>query len=304
MERKYMGIIILAVILAAATYYLLGTDGKEVLRISTTTSLEDTGLLEEVEAAFEEKYPDIDVQIVSGGTGIALERGKKGDADLLIVHDKKREEEFIADGYGIKRYPFAYNYFYIIGPRDDPAGVNGSSSATEAFSKILKAAEKDPQHVKFVSRGDNSGTNTREIKIWKNITDYNSTVRGSDWYIESGSGMGDTLRLADQKGAYTISDSGTYLAYRSNITLVPYITSGSELLNVYSAIAVNPEKVRGVNRDAAEKFIEFLLSDECQKLISEYGKKQYGTPLFMTLPGGRDPAEYQIQGYTSLTEAT
>ncbi|MGJ7027911.1 Tungstate-binding protein TupA {ECO:0000305} [Methanothermobacter wolfeii] len=291
MERKYMGIIILAVILAAATYYLLGTDGKEVLRISTTTSLEDTGLLEEVEAAFEEKYPDIDVQIVSGGTGIALERGKKGDADLLIVHDKKREEEFIADGYGIKRYPFAYNYFYIIGPRDDPAGVNGSSSATEAFSKILKAAEKDPQHVKFVSRGDNSGTNTREIKIWKNITDYNSTVRGSDWYIESGSGMGDTLRLADQKGAYTISDSGTYLAYRSNITLVPYITSGSELLNVYSAIAVNPEKVRGVNRDAAEKFIEFLLSDECQKLISEYGKKQYGTPLFMTLPGGRDPAE-------------
>lgn len=291
MERKYMGIIILAVILAAATYYVLGTDGKEVLRISTTTSLEDTGLLEEVEAAFEEKYPDIDVQIVSGGTGIALERGKKGDADLLIVHDKKREEEFIADGYGIKRYPFAYNYFYIIGPRDDPAGVNGSSSATEAFSKILKAAEKDPQHVKFVSRGDNSGTNTREIKIWKNITDYNSTVRGSDWYIESGSGMGDTLRLADQKGAYTISDSGTYLAYRSNITLVPYITSGSELLNVYSAIAVNPEKVRGVNRDAAEKFIEFLLSDECQKLISEYGKKQYGTPLFMTLPGGRDPAE-------------
>jgi len=291
MERKYMGIIILAVILAAATYYLLSTDGKEVLRISTTTSLEDTGLLEEVEAAFEEKYPDIDVQIVSGGTGIALERGKKGDADLLIVHDKKREEEFIADGYGIKRYPFAYNYFYIIGPRDDPAGVNGSSSATEAFSKILKAAEKDPQHVKFVSRGDNSGTHTREIKIWKNITDYNSTVRGSDWYIESGSGMGDTLRLADQKGAYTISDSGTYLAYRSNITLVPYITSGSELLNVYSAIAVNPEKVRGVNRDAAEKFIEFLLSDECQKLISEYGKKQYGTPLFMTLPGGRDPAE-------------
>lgn len=291
MERKYMGIIILAVILAAATYYLLGTDGKEVLRISTTTSLEDTGLLEEVEAAFEEKYPDIDVQIVSGGTGIALERGKKGDADLLIVHDKKREEEFIADGYGIKRYPFAYNYFYIIGPRDDPAGVNGSSSATEAFSKILKAAEKDPQHVKFVSRGDNSGTNAREIKIWKNITDYNSTVKGSDWYIESGSGMGDTLRLADQKGAYTISDSGTYLAYRSNITLVPYITSGSELLNVYSAIAVNPEKVRGVNRDAAEKFIEFLLSDECQKLISEYGKKQYGTPLFMTLPGGRDPAE-------------
>jgi len=291
MDRKYMGIIILAVILASATYYLLSTDGKEVLRISTTTSLEDTGLLEEVEAAFEEKYPDIDVQIVSGGTGIALERGKKGDADLLIVHDKKREEEFIADGYGIKRYPFAYNYFYIIGPRDDPAGVNGSSSATEAFSKILKAAEKDPQHVKFVSRGDNSGTNTREIKIWKNITDYNSTVRGSDWYIESGSGMGDTLRLADQKGAYTISDSGTYLAYRSNITLVPYITSGSELLNVYSAIAVNPEKVRGVNRDAAEKFIEFLLSDECQKLISEYGKKQYGTPLFMTLPGGRDPAE-------------
>ncbi len=291
MDRKYMVIIILAVILAAAAYYSLGTHGKEVLRISTTTSLEDTGLLEEVEAAFEKKYPDIDVQIVSGGTGIALERGRRGDADLLIVHDKKREKEFIEDGYGIKRHPFAYNYFYILGPSEDPAGINGSSSASEAFSKILKAAEKDPSHVKFVSRGDNSGTNTREIKIWNNITDYNSTVRGSDWYIESGSGMGDTLRLADQKGAYTLSDSGTYLAYRSNITLVPYITSGSELLNVYSAIAVNPEKVRGVNRDAAEKFIEFLLSEGCQKLISEYGEKQYGKPLFMTLPGGREPAQ-------------
>ena len=289
MKKLAIASIIITIIVAASGIYYLSNPEKEVLRISTTTSLEDTGLLEELEAQFEKKYPNIDVQIVSGGTGIALERGKKGDADLIIVHDKKREEEFIKEGYGTKRYPFAYNYFYILGPADDPAGINGTQSATEAFNKILTVAEKDPQHVKFVSRGDNSGTNLKEIKIWENITDYNSTVRGSQWYIESGSGMGDTLRLADQKGAYTLSDSGTYLAYKNKITLVPYITNGSELLNIYTAIPINPKKIKSANYDAAMKFIEFLLSKEGQNIIGKYGENKYGKPLFTPLYGKTEP---------------
>lgn len=289
MERKYVILAaLIAVIIGAGIYGISNNQNREILRISTTTSLEDTGLLEAVEAAFEKKYPGIDVQIVSGGTGIALERGKRGDADLLIVHDKRREEEFIKDGYGTERYPFAYNYFYIVGPAGDPAHIRDAKTAEEAFTRILEAAERNPS-VKFVSRGDNSGTNSREIKIWKNITDYNATVNGSSWYIETGSGMGDTLRVADEKGAYTLTDSGTYLAYRNNITLVTYLTQDKALLNVYAAIPVNPGKVSGVNTAAAEKFVEFLLSDECQKLISEYGKDRYGQPLFTALHGGREP---------------
>ncbi len=289
MEKKYVAMAaLIAVIIGAAIYGISDNGNRQILRISTTTSLEDTGLLESVEAAFEKKYPDIDVQIVSGGTGIALERGKRGDADLVIVHDRTREKEFIKEGYGTGRYPFAYNYFYIVGPKSDPANISEAKSAEDAFRRILEAAARNPS-VKFVSRGDNSGTNSREIKIWKNVTDYNATVNGSAWYIETGSGMGDTLRVADQKGAYTLTDSGTYLAYRSNITLVTYLTQDKALLNVYAAIPVNPEKVSGVTSVAAEKFVDFLLSDECQKLIADYGKDKYGQSLFTALFGGDEP---------------
>lgn len=291
MDRKYVALAaIAAVILLGIGFYAISGNGdREILRISTTTSLEDTGLLEDVEAAFERKYPNIDVQIVSGGTGIALERGKRGDADLLIVHDKKREEEFIKDGYGVKRYPFAYNYFYIVGPADDPAGIKDAKTGEDAFRKILEGAEKNPEKVRFVSRGDNSGTNSREIKIWKNVTDYNSTVNGSAWYIETGSGMADTLRVANEKKAYTLTDSGTYLAYRNKTTLVAYLTEDKSLLNVYSAVTINPARVKGVNTDAAEKFVEFLMSEECQNLIAGYGKAEYGQPLFTALFGGEEP---------------
>lgn len=283
MKKTLAIVLIVTAIIVSLGIYYLGNPGKEILRISTTTSLEDTGLLEELETQFEEKYPNIDVQIVSGGTGIALERGKRGDADLLIVHDKKREEEFIKEGYGTKRYPFAYNYFYIVGPGDDPANINGSKTATEAFYRIFTAAQSKPE-VKFISRGDNSGTNAREIKIWKTVTDY-KIIKKSHWYIETGNGMADTLRVADEKQAYTITDSGTYLAYKDRISLVAYLTNGSDLLNVYSAIPTNPEKIKGANYDAAMKFIEFLLSKEGQNIIANYGKKKYGKPLFTALNG-------------------
>ena len=291
MDNKYIaGIVIALIALIAIGAFAMngGFSEKQVLRISTTTSLEDTGLLNDVEAAFEKKYPNIDVQIVSAGTGIALEYAKKGDADLVIVHDKKRETAFIDEGYGTKRYPFAYNYFYIVGPPNDPAKIKGMTNATQAFEAIMKAGENNSAF--FVSRGDNSGTNSREIKIWnKTGANYNATINGSSWYIETGKGMGDTLTIANEKQAYTLSDSGTFLAFKGNITLVPYLTKGKDLLNVYSAIPVNPNKIEGVNSDAAMKFVEFLLSQEGQQMIGDYGQDKYGQSLFTPLFGKAEP---------------
>jgi tungstate transport system substrate-binding protein len=294
MDNKFTaGIIILILAIIALGAFTSGDSGdKQVLRISTTTSLEDTGLLTELEATFEKKYPNIDVQIVSAGTGIALKYGQSGDADLVIVHDKKREQQFIDDGYGTKRYPFAYNYFYIIGPANDPANIKGMTNATQAFEAIMNAGESNPDSVKFVSRGDSSGTNSRELKIWNNTgADYNTSINGSAWYIESGKGMGDTLMIANEKSAYTLTDSGTYLAFKGKLSLVPYLTSGKDLLNVYSAIPVNPDKVNGVNYDAAMKFVDFLESQECQELIGDYGKEEFGQALFTPLFGGPEPTK-------------
>ncbi len=285
-----LAVVIIAIIAVAAAALSGYGQPTQVLKISTTTSLDDTGLLTVLEAAFEKKYPNIDVQFIAAGTGQALEYGKKGDVDEVMVHSKKQEEQFIADGYGTQRYPFAYNYFYIVGPADDPAKINGTTNATQAFNKIMTAGTADPNTVKFVSRGDNSGTNTREITIWNSTgVNYNNSVRGQPWYIESGKGMGDTLVIADQKSAYTLSDSGTYLAYKDKIKLVPFLTQGKDLLNVYSLIPINSTKFPNVNTAAATKWTDFVLSTEGQTIIGEYGKDKYGQQLFVPIAGKPEP---------------
>lgn len=283
-------IAVVIVIVAVGGYALMGGFApKEVLKISTTTSLEDTGLLEELEAAFEKKYPNIDVQFIAVGTGQALEYGKKGDVDLVMVHSKTQEDQFIKDGYGINRTPFAYNYFYIVGPSSDPAKINGTN-ATTAFKNIMTSGNANPSGINFVSRGDNSGTNTREIQIWnKTGVDYNTTIRGQSWYIESGKGMGDTLNMANQKSAYTLSDSGTYLAYKGKINLVPLVTQGKDLLNIYSLIPLNTTKFPNINSKAANQWLDFVMSAEGQKIIEEYGKSKYGQTLFTPLAGKPEP---------------
>ncbi len=293
MNNKLIATIIVVIIgLIAIGAYTVngGFQEKQILRVSTTTSLEDTGLLDTLETAFEKEHSNIDVQFISAGTGIAIKYAEKGDADMVIVHDKKKEQEFIDKGYGIKRYPFAYNYFYIVGPTSDPAKIKGMTNATQAFEKIMQAGKANSS-VQFVSRGDSSGTNSRELKIWNNTNaNYNSSINGSSWYIETGKGMGDTLTIANEKSAYTLSDSGTYLAFKGNITLVPYLTTGKDLLNVYSAIAVNPDKINGVNYNASMEFVDFLLSTEGQQLIGNYGKEKYGQTLFTPLYGKSEPS--------------
>ncbi|MEN6329793.1 MAG: substrate-binding domain-containing protein [Methanobacteriaceae archaeon] len=290
MNTKYilLAVAVIAIVVVAGVY-VSGYGQTETLKIATTTSLDDTGLLAALETAYEKKYPNTDVQFIAAGTGQALEYGKKGDVDLVMVHAKTSEEKFIADGYGTNRTIFAYNYFYIVGPATDPAKINGSN-ATSAFTKIATAGAANSTEVMFVSRGDNSGTNTREIQIW-NKTDLNYTteVQGQPWYIETGKGMGDTLTLANEKSAYTLSDSGTYLAYQGNLTLTALVTQGKDLLNVYSLIPINPAKFPDVNSEGAQSWIAFVTSAEGQKIIGEYGVEKYGQQLFIPIAGQPEP---------------
>lgn len=249
--------------------------------MATTTSLYDTGLWGYLEPMFEEKY-SVELDVIYAGTGKALEYGRRGDVDIITVHAKTREEQFVAEGYGVQRVPFAYNYFLVVGPATDPAGIKGLSPE-EAFKKLM-----DTGNGSFVSRGDDSGTHSKEKNIWKEAgVDYEVVRNASTWYIEAGSGMGPTLMMASEKQAYTLTDIGTYLAYKGKLELVPIIEKGDILLNVYSAIAVNPEKVPGVKIDVANNLISFLTSPGVQKLIGSYGVREYGVPLFTPCAGAK-----------------
>lgn len=254
------------------------------LRVATTTSLYDTGLWGYLEPMFEKKY-NVALDILSLGSGAAFQYAQRGDVDVLTIHDKPNELKFVADGYGVERVPFAYNYFLIVGPAADPAGIK-RLSPEDAFKKLFETGAGS-----FVSRGDNSGTQSKEKAIWKNAGfDYATVEKAGAWYIESGQGMGPTLQMASQKQAYTLTDMGTYLSYKSKLELVPIVYKGSILLNVYSVIAVNPQTVKGVKIDLTNNLISFLTSPEIQKLIGNYGVKEYGLQLF-TPCAGAEPTQ-------------
>ncbi len=245
------------------------------LRVATTTSLYDTGLWDYLEPMFEKKY-EAEMDILYAGTGIALEYGKRGDVDVITIHAKAREEQFVAEGYGVKRVPFAHNYFLIVGPAADPAGIKGLSPE-DAFKKLF-----DTGSGRFISRGDYSGTHSKEKIIWKQAGfDYEAITGARDWYIEGGRGMGPTLLMASEKQAYTLTDMGTFLSYKGKLDLVPIVDKGSTLLNIYSAIAINPEKHPETNVVMADNLIVFLTSPEIQEFIGNYGVKEYGMQLFV-----------------------
>ena len=249
------------------------------LRVATTTSLYDTGLWGYLEPLFEEKY-GVELDVLYAGTGIALEYGRRGDVDVVVIHDEAREQQFVADGYGVERVPFAYNYFLIVGPEDDPAGIRGMLPE-DAFQKLAEVGTAS-----FISRGDDSGTHSREKAIWQGAGyDYETIRNAGQWYIEAGRGMGPTLLMASEKQAYTLTDMGTFLAYKGQIDLVPVIDEGSTLLNVYSVIALNPAKHPGVNTEMAAKLVAFLTSPEIQELIGNYGIQEYGLSLFTPCAG-------------------
>ncbi len=248
----------------------------ERLRVATTTSLYDTGLWGYLEPMFEEAH-GIELDVLYAGTGRALDWGRRGDVDVITVHSRNREEEFVTDGHGVERVPFAYNYFLIVGPESDPAGISGMSPE-EAVVALMETGE-----VPFVSRGDDSGTHGKEISIWASAGyDYDEDVRtAGEWYVEGGSGMGPTLVMADEMGAYTLSDIGTYIAYQGDLTLVPIVDEGDALLNVYSVIQVTTSK----DPELSAALVEFLISDEVQQLIGDYGVEVYGRQLFTPCAG-------------------
>jgi tungstate transport system substrate-binding protein len=237
------------------------------LVLSTTTSTQDSGLLDQLLPVFEEKT-GYQVDVISQGTGQALKTGELGDCDVVLVHARASEDEFVANGFGVNRKDVMYNDYVIVGPADDPAGIKGMP-VKEAFAKL--AEDKDAE---FISRGDDSGTHKKELAIWKEI---NVTPEG-DWYLAVNKGMGDTLIMTNEKQGYTLADRGTYASMKDKIQLEVVIEGEEILLNPYGIIAVNPEKHPDVNYDGAMALIEFITSQEGKDIINDY--KVNGQQLF------------------------
>lgn len=276
------GVLVLVLIAVAAmvgVIYLqsLSSSASRVV-VSTTTSLYDTGLLEVVGTKFEQEQK-IDISFISAGTGLAIQYAQRGDSDVILVHSPSQELTFLQGGDGVNRKIIAYNFFMIVGPSHDSAEVRGLSPL-EALKKIKQAGEAGI--ALWASRGDDSGTHTKEKSLWKAAAIDVEKIREESWYVEAGAGMGKTLQLANEKQAYTLSDAGTYLKYAKDglISLEALVTQGRELLNVYSVIAVNPSKHPDANFEGTMRFIEFLVSQEGQDLIESYGQEDYGQPLF------------------------
>jgi len=245
------------------------------LRVATTTSLYDTGLWSYLEPMFEEEY-GVELDVLYAGTGKALEWGRRGDVDVITVHSRTREEQFVEEGYGLARVPFAYNYFLIVGSPDDPAGLAGMTP-DEAFTSLMSSGE-----AVFVSRGDDSGTHGKEKAIWSAAGyEYEDVRTSGDWYVEGGSGMGPTLVMADEMSAYTLSDMGTFIAYQNDLNLVPVVDQGDVLLNVYSVLQVTSTR----SPEMSANLVEFLTSEAVQDLIGNYGVGEYGIQLFTPCAG-------------------
>ena len=244
-------------------------NGRMIL--ATTTSTQDSGLLDDLVPRFE-KDSGCSVKTVAVGSGEALELGERGDADVLLVHSPAAEEEYMQGGHGTSRKAVMHNDFVVVGPTDDPAKIKGMHSAAEAFTRIAKA------QASFASRADESGTNTKELSLW----DAAGMKPAGSWYIETGQGMGETLTIASQKHAYTLSDRGTYLATK-NLDLDLLVEGGKDLLNPYHVIVVKGEDV---NRACAEQFSDWITSPETQREIGRFGVKQYGEPLFVADAAG------------------
>jgi tungstate transport system substrate-binding protein len=282
MTWRWIAIVVgLAGLLALASAACGG--GKEII-LSTTTSTQDSGLLDVLLPKFKEES-GYKVKVIAVGSGEALAMADRGDADAVLAHAPSSEQELVDKGSVINRQLVMHNDFVIVGPASDPAGIKGMESATEALTKIAD------QKASFISRGDDSGTDKLEKSLWKKA---NLTPQGQDWYVESGQGMGATLQIASQKGAYTISDRGTYLAQSANLDLEVLVEGDPVLLNVYHVMQVNPEQFKRVNAEGGKAFVDFMVSADTQKLIGDFGVEKFGQPLFIP-DAGKSESELGLQ---------
>ncbi len=250
---------------------------KDII-LATTTSTQDSGLLDVLVPQFE-RQTGLRVKTIAVGSGQAMAMGQQGEADVLLVHSPEAERKFVAEGFGIQRRRVMHNDFILVGPPADPAGIKAAGSALEGFRRIASTASV------FVSRGDNSGTHAQEKKLWKAA---GLTPEGQKWYQQTGLGMGQTLNVTAEKNAYTLADRGTYLALRKNLGLAILSEGDAVLLNVYHVIEVNPVRFPKVNAAGAKAFGDFLLAKETQKLIAIFGVDTFGSPLFFPDAGKKN----------------
>lgn len=265
--KKLSLVLIVGLMLFSFFSFAQQIQAEDRLILATTTSTENSGLLAELLPPFEEKY-DVRVDVVSVGTGQAINLAENGDADIILVHARDAEDEFVEEGYGVNRRDVMYNDFVILGPANDPANIKGLNEASKAFEKIASSESK------FVSRGDNSGTNMKELTIWNKA---GIEERGS-WYLEVGQGMGASLNIANEQNAYILADRGTYLAYKGDIDLNVLVEGDEILFNPYGIIPVNPELHSHVNYQMAMSLVGYITSHQGQSIISNF--KVTGEQLF------------------------
>ncbi len=269
--------VIFAVIAALPLVLRAGEPASRNVILSTTTSTQDSGLLDVLVPLFEKKT-GYKVKTVSVGTGKALQLAAKGEADVALVHAPSLEKKYVADGKLLNRRLVMYNDFVIVGSKKDPANVKSTKRSAEAMKLIAD------RKAKFVSRGDNSGTHNREKSLWKAA---GITPKG-EWYIESGQGMGATLRIANDRDAYTLTDRATYLAFQKRLFITVLLEGDKRLLNVYSVMEINPANGPRVNTIGGKAFADFMVSPGAQAAIKTFGVEKYGRPLFVPVAGQRE----------------
>jgi len=269
---------VLVCICMCMMFYAGATATEKNIILATTTSTQDSGLLDVLIPIFEKKTGYM-VKTIAVGSGQAMAMGERGEADVLLVHSQDAEKKFMEKGYGLNRMLVMHNDFIIVGPAADPAKIKGAKSSVEDFKKIAETQSL------FISRGDNSGTHAKEKAIWKvSGIEYS----GKKWYQETGLGMGQTLGVAAEKKGYILADRGTYLSLKKNLGLEILCEGDPLLLNVYHIIEVNPAKWPKVNAAGAKAFADFIVSAEAQKVISTFGINKFGSPLFFPDAGKRE----------------
>jgi tungstate transport system substrate-binding protein len=271
MKTKTAALSLLACLLSLASAFGSLASAKEKnLILATTTSTQDTGLLDVLNPLFE-KATGYFVKTIAVGSGQAMAMGQKGEADVLLVHSPEAESKFMSDGFGVDRRLVMHNDFVLVGPAGDPAGLKGTKSAAGALKKIAGAGTL------FLSRGDNSGTHSKEKGLWKAA---GVNPEGQKWYQQTGLGMGQTLSVASEKEGYTLADRGTYLSMKKVLGLEILVEGDKSLLNIYHVIGVNPAKWPKVNAGGAKAYGDFLVSAEAQAVVKTFGVEKYGAPLF------------------------